>query len=187
MGCKSSSIGTLWIGFIALFAIAATPALATLAPAGWQLAIAVGLGLVLSLLSAIDLKTLRLPDVLTLPLIIAGLAVTYALGIDDVLWRLAAAVAGAALLYVVAEIFRRARGVDALGLGDVKLFAAAGAWVGFDGLPSVLLLSSASALLVAALTVAVGGTIDRTTRIPFGPFLAGGFWLAWLYGPNVLL
>ncbi|MDO9383996.1 MAG: A24 family peptidase [Hyphomicrobiaceae bacterium] len=151
------------------------------------LAITLALGAVLSLLSAIDIETLRLPDWLTLPLIGFGLAATYALALDDVLWRLAAAAAAYLLLFSIAVIFRRLRGIDALGLGDAKLFAACAAWVGFSGLPNVLLMSSAAGLLFAAIATAFGAPIDRTTRIPFGPFLAGAFWLTWLYGPHLLL
>lgn len=186
----TDNIARIWLACAALFALSAAPAVQAMTLAALPastLVATLGLGIVLSILSAIDIATLRLPDYLTLPLIAAGLIVSYLVGLDDVWWRLAAGVSAFLLLYAIAEIFRRLRGVDALGLGDAKLFAAAGTWVGFDGLPSVLLLSSVAALIAAAIAMAGGASIDRSTRIPFGPFLAGGFWLTWLYGPNLLL
>jgi len=86
-------------------------------------------------------------------------------------------------LATIAELFYRWRGVHGLGLGDAKLFAASGAWVGLDGMASVLVLASGSALVIALLVPLLGVSVARDTRIPFGPFLAGGTWLVWLYGP----
>lgn len=185
---RQGQIAKLWLVCAALFALAALPALSWAAAAipAATLAVTIALGAVLALLSAIDIETLRLPDWLTLPLVAFGLLATYALALDDVLWRLAAVVAAYLLLFAMAAIFRRLRGIDALGMGDAKLFAASAAWVGFEGLPAVLLVSSASGLLFAAIAFAFGMKIDRATHIPFGPFLAGGFWLAWLYGPHLL-
>lgn len=148
-------------------------------------AISIALGVVLIALSVIDIMTMRLPDVLTLPLIAVGVAVSTYLALDDALMRVAAAATGFLALFAIAEIFRRLRGVDALGLGDAKLFAAAGAWVGFGGLPAVLLVSSVSALAAALAMKACGVDIKRETRIPFGPFLAAGLWVVWLYGPDL--
>lgn len=185
---RQGQIAKLWLLCAALFAVAGLPALLSPAVAipNTTLIITLMLGAVLALLSAIDLKTLRLPDWLTLPLIALGLFATYALALDDVLWRVAAVAAAYILLFAMAAIFRRLRGVDALGLGDAKLFAASAAWVGFEGLAGVLLISSAAGLLFAAIASVFGAKIDRTTLIPFGPFLAGGFWLTWLYGPLFL-
>lgn len=176
----------------ALFTVACA---AMAAPALWHAdgvplstwAISLALGLVLTALSVIDFESLRLPDVLTLPLAVAGLLVTWLLVLDDVVWRALAGLGAFLLLFALAQIFRRLRGVDALGLGDAKLFAAAGTWVGYAGLASVLLLASLSALAAAAVAALAGASIDRDTRIPFGPFLAVGLWLTWLYGPHLLL
>lgn len=185
---RQGQIAKLWLICAALFALAALPAFLWTSAAipSATLAVTLALGVVLALLSAIDIETLRLPDWLTLPLIAVGLLATYALALDDVLWRLAATAAAYLLLFAMAVIFRHLRGVDALGLGDAKLFAASAAWVGFEGLPGVLLISSVAGLLFAAIAFAFGAKIDRATRIPFGPFLAGGFWLTWLYGPHLL-
>jgi leader peptidase (prepilin peptidase)/N-methyltransferase len=66
-----------------------------------------------------------------------------------------------------------------LGLGDAKLFAAAGAWLSLEGLPSVMVWVSCAALVAILLRQPV----EATTRAPFGPYLAFGFWVVWLYGP----
>jgi leader peptidase (prepilin peptidase)/N-methyltransferase len=70
-----------------------------------------------------------------------------------------------------------------LGLGDAKLFAAAGAWLGPAGLPSVLVWACGAALIAVAIHSIRGQTLSRTSRIAFGPFLAFGFWIVWLFGP----
>lgn len=139
------------------------------------------LGTFLSALTMIDIATLRLPDQLTLPLISFGIVASYLLNPDQVLLRVAAAAVGFLSFYFVATTYLRIRGIDALGLGDAKLLAAAGAWVGFDGLPCALLIASVSALVVVGAAMVSGAQITRETRVPFGPFLAGGIWIEWIF------
>ncbi len=67
--------------------------------------------------------------------------------------------------------------------GDPRLFAGAGAWVGWLGLPSVLAWASAAAFSVIAARLIVRRKISGADRLPFGVFLAAGLWLTWLYGP----
>jgi leader peptidase (prepilin peptidase)/N-methyltransferase len=145
--------------------------------------LAAALGWTLLLLAAIDLKTYLLPDLLTLPLIAGGLA--FAVITKGDVWpyhALGAAIAwaGAAAL---AALYERVAGRPGLGGGDVKLFAAAGAWVGVGGLPSVMILAAGGALAVMLLALGAGFTVTRTTRIPFGPFFVVGFYAVWLLGP----
>lgn len=134
-------------------------------------------------LSVIDLATLRLPDAITLPLILTGPALAFAFGWGGVLWRVASAGVGFLALFAVAHGYRALRGRAGLGLGDAKLFAAAGAWLGMEALPSVLLWACGAALLAVILAALTGRQVKATSRIPFGPFLALGFWAVWLYGP----
>jgi leader peptidase (prepilin peptidase)/N-methyltransferase len=70
-----------------------------------------------------------------------------------------------------------------MGLGDAKLLAASGAWLGAEGLPGVLLWASGSALVGILIARWRGETLSASTRVPFGPFLAFGTWLVWVYGP----
>jgi leader peptidase (prepilin peptidase)/N-methyltransferase len=144
------------------------------------------LGAVLVSLSVIDFETFRLPDALTLPLIAAGLILSVLLAWEPpLLWRAAAAACGYALIWGVNEAYRALRGRAGMGLGDAKLFAAAGAWLGFEGLPSTLLYACAGALLFVAVQRLMGRHMKSQDALSFGPFLAAGIWLVWLYGPLV--
>lgn len=143
------------------------------------------LGWWLLALALIDLVDWTLPDVLTLPLILAGLLLAAGrerLGLMP-LPTLSEAMLGAALGYAslaaLAYLYRRVRQREGLGLGDAKLFAAAGAWLGAVRLPSVLL---AAALLGLAMVVLRREPLRAETALPFGPALALAFWsgLVWL-------
>ncbi len=138
------------------------------------------LGAMLAALSLIDLRTYRLPDVLTLTLAVAGCLSPDPLLVAEIAWRMAAAVAGWLAFFAIATFYRRWRGFEGLGLGDAKLLGAGGAWLGMEALPLVVLVASSLALAVAGLLVASGRQIDGKSRLPFGPFLAAGIWLAWL-------
>ena len=140
-----------------------------------------GLGWTLLALAAIDAEHFRLPDVLTLPLLLAGLGV--AAGTGDGPAHAAAAAFGFFLLRGLALGYRRWRGRDGLGAGDAKLFAAAGAWVGPEGLADVLLLAAGCTLLFALLLRWRGRAMTAGTALPFGPGLALASWIVWLAGP----
>ncbi|MDX1402512.1 MAG: A24 family peptidase, partial [Kiloniellales bacterium] len=104
-------------------------------------------GWTLLLLAVIDYRTKLLPDVLTLPLILAGLLFAYYFRPDAFADHLWGAVLGFLVLAGVAHLYRVVRKAEGLGLGDAKLFAAAGAWLSWAALPSVLLLAAGSGLL----------------------------------------
>jgi leader peptidase (prepilin peptidase) / N-methyltransferase len=171
------------VAFGLVYAAAAAPALHDGAMSPPALAASLALAVVLILLSAIDLRTFRLPDVLTLPLCAAGIALAGALGWDTYEWRAASTLIGFASAYLVAAAYERLRGQSGLGLGDAKLLAAAGAWLGAQALPAVVLYACGAALLAIGVAYARKLPVDRTTKLPFGPFLAAGTWLVWLYGP----
>jgi leader peptidase (prepilin peptidase)/N-methyltransferase len=141
-----------------------------------------GLGWWLLALGWIDWRRAVLPDVLTLPLIALGLA-AIALAPDELWDRVVGAAAGFLGLWAIAWIYRRLRGRDGLGLGDAKLFAASGGWVGVSGLPSVLAGAALAALAAAGVMMLAGTRLDRHSTLPFGPFLALATWLVWLFGP----
>ena len=167
---------------------------AALGVAGWAATASDGPGVWLTcllgwtLLTAawIDIRAMILPDVLTLPLLLAGLIVTAAISPDALTDRALAAGLGYLVLAGTALAYRRLRGRDGLGLGDAKLLAALGAWLGLNGLPGVLLLASCSGLLAAGAALLLGKRVTATTAIPFGPFLALAGWLVWLYADGFL-
>lgn len=129
----------------------------------------------------VDARHFYIPDMLSLPLVAAGLVLA-ALG-----WRVApldaaiGAAAGYLALWSVAVLYRALRGREGLGLGDAKLMAAGGALLGWTALPLLLLLASFCALATVLAMRALGARADAATAIPFGPFLAFGIWLLWLY------
>jgi leader peptidase (prepilin peptidase)/N-methyltransferase len=151
---------------------------------GWLLWASCGLGWALLALAFIDWREFRLPDFLTLPLIPAGLLVSWLLGGTPLLTAaVIGAVAGAVFILLVRWGYAALRHREGIGLGDVKLFAAAGAWVGWVGLPSVLLVAALFALASALLRYARKDRLSADERVPFGTFLCLGIWLVWLYGP----
>ena len=139
--------------------------------------VSLGLGAALLLLSYIDLRTGLLLDILTWPLVALGLG--YAAHVGDLVPALSGAVVGYVLIAGLALVWRRARGYEGIGLGDAKLLAAGGAWVGLYELPVVLLIASGIGLVVA-LTVSQRTRSDsHRVAIVFGPCLALGIWSAW--------
>ena len=141
------------------------------------------LGWWLLALAWIDWRHTILPDVLTLPLILFGLAVGGALQPEGLADLVGGVVCGYGALWAIGWVYRRLRGREGLGMGDAKLLAAAGAWVGASGLPSVLFGAAVAALLAAGGMMLAGHRVDRHTALPFGPFLALAMWLVWLFGP----
>ena len=127
----------------------------------------------LLLASAIDLRSRRLPDVLTLGLVVAGLALSVLVTGTGLAERLIGAGVGYLLFWAIGEIYFRLRGQDGLGLGDAKLFAASGAWLGYADLPLVLLGATLPALGVAMVRRDANG-------VAFGPWLSASFAAIWL-------
>jgi len=161
---------------------AATWAAASL-PHTLLLPVSCALGWVLAALAVADLVAYRLPDVLTLPLIAAGLVVSRLLPDPDLAGHAIGAVLGFGIFAAVAVAYRNLRGREGLGLGDAKLAAAAGAWLGWQALPSVVLVAALGGILWVALRYLIQGRASLGERIAFGVPLCAAFWLAWIYGP----
>ena len=141
------------------------------------------LGWQLLLIAVIDAEHFRLPDRLTLPLLATGGLAAVLLGHTTPLDALIGAAVGFAGLWLLALAYRSLRGREGLGDGDPVLLAAGGAWVGWIGLPSVLLWAAAAGLSLVAARLLTGRRVSGGDRLPFGPFLAAGIWLTWLIGP----
>jgi leader peptidase (prepilin peptidase)/N-methyltransferase len=164
---------TLWVELSAV-TVAMSAALA--GERGALLWAACALGWTLLTLGWIDALCQRLPDFLTLPLVLAGLAEAYFLEPDALTGRAVGAACAYAGFRLLALVYKWWRGQEGLGQGDAKLLAASGAWLGAWLLPDVLLVGAVTALIFALRR----GRIDPAARIPFGPFLAAGTWLLWL-------
>ena len=151
-------------------------------PAPPLVAISCALAWILLLLGLVDALAFRLPDILTLPLLIMGVAVAWWLPDRDVIGHAIAAFLGAAVFYAISVAYRQTRGQDGLGLGDVKLAGAAGAWLGWQALPYVVLLACAAGFVWVGIAVMRRGKGALRERIPFGVALCFAMWIIWLYG-----
>lgn len=133
------------------------------------------LAVVCGWIAIVDFRERRIPDLASLPLIAAGLGLTGLVSGVALADRLIGSGAGFLLLWALGEAYFRLRGQEALGIGDAKLFAAAGAWLGWAALPGVLLSAALMGLAFAALRPG-----PRQDRLAFGPWLAAGLLLGWL-------
>jgi leader peptidase (prepilin peptidase)/N-methyltransferase len=159
---------------------------------GWSAACGMVVGWFLIALTFIDLDHQLLPDALTLPLLWLGLLASLtgwnssaqALPSDPV-----SAIGGAAIGYVslwaVYHLFRLLTGKQGMGYGDFKLLAALGAWLGWQMLLPIVLLSAIVGAFVG-ITLIVLRRQERGNPIPFGPFLAAAGWVSMLWGPQMV-
>ncbi|WP_458525819.1 prepilin peptidase [Onishia taeanensis] len=141
----------------------------------------VGACLTLLALAAIDFRTQLLPDIITLPLLWAGLG--YQLLFQPLMLTSAVigAMAGYLSLWSFYWLFKLITGKEGMGYGDFKLLAALGAWLGWQTLPMVLILSAGAGAVIGIL-VQLAMPRLRGTPMPFGPFLAMAGWIALLAG-----
>lgn len=165
--------GGALLGVWSAFGQPSTAAAVLTALFGWQLL----------LIALVDAEHFWLPDRLTFPL--AGLGLVAAAWLDGPrLWdAVLGAAGGFAILRGLAVGYRRLRGREGLGGGDPFLLGAIGAWVGWAGLPAVLLWAGLAGLSVVAGRAAGGRPLSGEDRLPFGVFLAIGGWLTWSLGP----
>jgi leader peptidase (prepilin peptidase) / N-methyltransferase len=157
----------------------------------WQLGATIETVLALMLtwslisLTMIDADHKLLPDQITLPLLWAGLLVN-SFGVfatlNDAVWG---AIAGYLSLWSVYWAFKKLTGKEGMGYGDFKLLAALGAWMGWQTLPVVILLSSLVGAIIGSIVLAISKQ-GRNTAIPFGPYLAIAGWIAFLWGDQII-
>lgn len=155
---------------------------------GWgpHLVAALMLTWALVALTVIDLRTMLLPDVITLPLMWLGLLLALAPVFTDLSGAVIGAAAGYLSLWSVYHLFRLLTGKEGMGYGDFKLLAALGAWMGWQALPGIILMSSVVGAVVG-ITLIVARGRDRQLPIPFGPYLAAAGWLWLLWGDTLAM
>lgn len=146
-----------------------------------------GFSATLVALAFIDWDTTLLPDDLTLPLLWAGLLASALQWTSLALFSsVMGAVAGYLSLWLVYWAFKLATGKEGMGYGDFKLFAALGAWFGWQALvPLILMASVVGAVVGIALKLA--SSLREGGYVPFGPFLVGAGLIALVWGPQVVL
>jgi leader peptidase (prepilin peptidase)/N-methyltransferase len=158
---------------------------------GWDGAAALVITWTLIALTGIDLDTQLLPDSLTLPLLWLGLLAAAYLGrgAATVPVDLKSAVLGAAFGYLslwsIYHAFRLATGKEGMGYGDFKLYAALGAWLGWQMLLPVILFAAASGAILGVLMILLRRH-ERGVPIPFGPYLAVAGWLVMMWAHELV-
>ena len=146
-----------------------------------------GFSAALVALAFIDWDTTLLPDDITLPLLWAGLLASALQWIDVPLYAsVLGAAAGYLSLWLVYWGFKLATGKEGMGYGDFKLFAALGAWFGWQALIPIILMSSVIGAVIG-IAMKVFSSLREGGYIPFGPFLVGAGFTAMVFGPNAIL
>jgi leader peptidase (prepilin peptidase)/N-methyltransferase len=131
----------------------------------------------------IDYDHQLLPDDITLPLLWLGLMVNYfelLTPFADAFWG---AVTGYLVLWTVYHVFKLATGKEGMGYGDFKLLAMLGAWLGWQQLPLIIILSSFAGAIIGGGLILFGR--DRAQPIPFGPYLSIAGFIALLWGDDL--
>ena len=151
---------------------------------GWPLLGALGLTWTLIALTFIDLDKMLLPDQLTLPLLWAGLLLNLIGGLAPLQDAVIGAIAGYLILWSLYWTFKLLTGKEGMGYGDFKLLAALGAWLGWQSLPLILILSSVVGAVVG-ISLMLLRRHQQGNPIPFGPYLAIAGWIALLWGESI--
>ncbi|NOR69824.1 MAG: prepilin peptidase [Methylomarinum sp.] len=135
-------------------------------------------------LSFIDIDQQLLPDSITLPMLWLGLFLSLFSIYTDTHASIIGAVAGYLSLWTVYQLFKLATGKEGMGFGDFKLLALFGAWLGWQYLPIIILLSSLVGAVIG-ISMVIFVKKDHNTPIPFGPYLAAAGWLALIWGDDI--
>ena len=154
---------------------------ACILPFGWPVLYALLFTWILITLTFIDVDTMLLPDQLTLPLLWLGLLINLSGTFVSLQSAVLGAVFGYLSLWSIYWGFKLITGKEGMGYGDFKLFAALGAWFGWQALPLIILLSSFVGVIIGLVIIAASK--DKQSRpLPFGPYLAAAGWVYLLYG-----
>ncbi len=158
---------------------------------GWEALMGVVLTLFLVPITMIDFDHQLIPDSLVLPLMWIGLALslfspltgaeTLFISSSD---AIVGAIAGYLSLWSVYQLFKLVTGKEGMGYGDFKLLAALGAWLGWQQLPIIILMSAVVGAIVGISLIIFRGR-DRQIPMPFGPYLAAAGWITMLWGEQI--
>lgn len=151
----------------------------------WEMAAALVFTWCLICLTMIDFDHKLLPDQLTLPLMWLGLLVNISGMFTSLESALVGAVTGYLFLWSIYWLFKLFTGKEGMGYGDFKLLAALGAWMGWQALPLIVLLSTLVGSVVGISLIVLKGR-DRNIPIPFGPYLAAAGWITFFWGDALI-
>ena len=136
-------------------------------------------------LAGIDMDHQLLPDNMTIPLLWAGILISFWSVHTGLSSSVAGAIAGYLILWSVYHLFRLLTGKEGMGYGDFKLLAALGAWMGWLMLPLIVLLSSVVGAVVGLILIGTG-RLKKDKPMPFGPFIAAAGWIALIWGEQII-
>ncbi len=158
---------------------------------GWEALMAIALTITLVPIAMIDADTQLIPDSIVLPLMWVGLTMSlfHPMSGADTLFispsnAIVGAMAGYLTLWSVFWLFKLITGKDGMGYGDFKLLAALGAWLGWQQLPIIIMMSAVVGAIINITMIAAKGK-DRSIPIPFGPYLAVAGWITMLWGETI--
>ena len=150
----------------------------------YQAAMGIILSWALISLSLIDYDHMYLPDNITLPFLWLGLLLNLNGLFIDLSSAVIGAIAGYLVLWVVYQIFKKITGKEGMGYGDFKLLAMLGAWLGWQALPAIILISSLVGSIIG-ISLILLKQHHRDRPIPFGPYLAIAGWIVLLWGNDI--
>jgi len=158
---------------------------------GWEALLAIALTIALVAIAMIDADTTLIPDSIVLPLLWLGLTLSlfHPLPGAQTLFispseAIVGAIVGYLTLWSVFWLFKLVTGKDGMGYGDFKLLAALGAWLGWQQLPIIIMLSAVVGAVIN-ITMIVARGRDRSIPIPFGPYLAAAGWITMMWGEPI--
>jgi len=151
----------------------------------WEAAAALLLTWALVALTVIDFDHQLLPDSITLPLLWLGLGISLAGIFTDPESAIIGGLVGYLSLWSVYMLFKLTTGKEGMGYGDFKLLAMLGAWLGWQSVLPIILLSSVVGAVVGITLIVVRGR-DKNIPIPFGPYLAAAGWITLLWGDQII-
>jgi leader peptidase (prepilin peptidase)/N-methyltransferase len=158
---------------------------------GWEALMAIALTIVLVAISMIDADTQLIPDSIVLPLMWVGLAMSlfHPMNSANTLFiapsdAIVGAMAGYLTLWSIFWLFKLVTGKDGMGYGDFKLLAALGAWLGWQQLPMIIMMSAVVGAVINITLILARGK-DRSIPIPFGPYLAAAGWITMIWGETI--
>ena len=158
---------------------------------GWEALMAIVMTLALVPIAMIDADTQLIPDSIVLPLMWVGLAMSlyHPMAGADTLFipprdAIVGAMAGYLSLWSIYWLFKLVTGKEGMGYGDFKLLAALGAWLGWQQLPMIILMSAVVGAVVG-ISMMVIRKHERSIPIPFGPYLAAAGWISMLWGETI--
>ena len=136
-------------------------------------------------MAGIDIDHQLLPDNMTIPLMWAGILISFWSVHADLSSSVIGAITGYLILWSVYHVFRLLTGKEGMGYGDFKLLAALGAWMGWQMLPLIVLLSSVVGAVVGLILMGTG-QLKKGKPMPFGPFIAAAGWIALIWGNQII-